>query len=233
MYLARVEKGTGKRLKCLRSDRGGEFISHEFNNFCIEKGIKRQVSAPGTPEQNGIAERRNRSIMDCARTLMIEKKVALKYWKEAISTAVHTLNRVQLKKDSFKTPYELWYGYKPNVSYIRIFGRKFYILKESREGKFDVKSDEGIFLGYSCKRKAYRCLNLTTHKVIESAHVKVDEFAEKAKEESNKEPEDYRKFVLVEPDIISDTSINQDNSTPESSVTEQTSIELMEPQSTK
>ena len=91
-YLARVEKETGKRLKCLRSDRGGEFIFHEFNNFCIEKGIKRQVSAPGTPEQNGIAERRNRSIMDCARTLMIEKNIAIKYWKEAISTAVHTLN---------------------------------------------------------------------------------------------------------------------------------------------
>ena len=93
-YLARVEKEIGKRLKCLRSDRGGEFICHEFNNFCIERGIKRQVSAPGTPEQNEIAERRNRSIMDCARTLMIEKNIAIKYWKEAISTAVHTLNRV-------------------------------------------------------------------------------------------------------------------------------------------
>ena len=103
-------------MKCLRLGRGGEFISHELNNFCIERGIKRQVSAPGTPEQNGIAERRNRSIMDCARTLMIEKNVALKYQKEAISTTVHTQNRVQLKKDSNKTPYELWYGYKPNVS---------------------------------------------------------------------------------------------------------------------
>ena len=80
-YLARVEKETRKRLKFLRSERGGEFISNEFNNFYIERGIKRQVSAPGTPKQNGIAKRRNRSIMDRARTLMIEKKVALKYWK--------------------------------------------------------------------------------------------------------------------------------------------------------
>ena len=134
-YLARVEKEIGKRLKFLRLDRGGEFISHEFNNFCIEKGIKRQVWTPGTPEQNGIAERRNRSIMDCARTLMIEKNIAIKYWKEAISTVVHTLNWVQLKKDSFKTPYELWYGYKPNVSYLKVFGSKYYILKESRKGK--------------------------------------------------------------------------------------------------
>jgi len=82
-----------------------------------------------------------------------------------------------LKKDSFKTPYELWYGYKPNVSYLKVFGSKCYILKESRKGKFDVKGDEGIFFGYSCTSKAYRCLNLSTHKVIESAHVKVDEFA--------------------------------------------------------
>ena len=74
-----MEKETRKRLKCLRSDRGGEFISNEFNNFCIERGIKRQVSAPGTPEQNGIAKRRNGSIMDCVRTLMIENNIAMKY----------------------------------------------------------------------------------------------------------------------------------------------------------
>ena len=72
--------------------------------------------------------------------------------------------------------YELWYGYKPNVSYLKVFGSKYYILKESRNKKFDVKGDEGIFLGYSWS-KVYRCLNLSTHKVIESAHVKVDEFA--------------------------------------------------------
>ena len=91
-YLARVEKEIGKILKCLRSDRGGEFISNEFNNFCIERGIKRQVTTRGTPEQNGIAKRRNKSIMHYARTLMIEKNIAIKYWKEAISIVVHTLN---------------------------------------------------------------------------------------------------------------------------------------------
>ena len=77
-YLARAEKEIGKRMKCLRLDKGGEFISHEFNNFCIERGIKRQVSTPETPEQNGIAKRRNRSIMDCPRTLMIKKNIATK-----------------------------------------------------------------------------------------------------------------------------------------------------------
>ena len=78
-YLARVEKEIGKRLKCLRSDRGGEFISNKFNNFCIKRGIKRQVSAPGTPEQNRIVERRNRFIMDFARLLMIEKNIVIRF----------------------------------------------------------------------------------------------------------------------------------------------------------
>lgn len=146
-YLARVEKETRERLKFLRSDRDGEFISNEFNNFSIERGIKRQVSTPGTLEQKGIAKGRNRSIMDCARTLMIEKNVAIKYWKEAINAVVHTLKQVQLNKDSNKTLYELWYGYKPNISY----------LKESRKGKFDVKGDEGIFIVYSYISKAYKC----------------------------------------------------------------------------
>ena len=77
-------------------------------------------------------------------------------------------------KDSNQAPFELWYDYKPNVCYFKVFGCKCYILKESRKGKFDVKSDEGIFIGYSNKRKAYKCLNLSTHKVIESARVKID-----------------------------------------------------------
>ena len=105
-YLARVEKEIGKSLKCLRSDRGGEFISNEFEMFCNGRGIKRQTSTPKTPPQNGIVERRNRSIMDCDRTLMMEKNVALKYWREAISTIIYTLNYVQVKKGTYSTPFE-------------------------------------------------------------------------------------------------------------------------------
>ena len=112
-----------------------------------------------------------------------------------------------MKKDSFKTSYELWYGYNPNVSYFEVFGSKCYILKESRKGKFDAKGDEGIFLGDSSKSKAYRCLNLSTYKVIESAHVKVDEFEKRTVEESSKELEDYRRFIFI--DTIPDTPINK------------------------
>ena len=99
--------------------------------------------------------------------------------------------------NSNQNTYELWHGYKPNVSYLKVFGSKCYILKKLRKGKFDVKGDEGIFLGYSCRSKAYRCLNLSTHKIIESAHVIIDEFAKKSEEESSKEPEDYKKNCLL------------------------------------
>ena len=95
--------------------------------------------------------------MDCARTLMMEKNVALKYWREAISTTVYTLNRVQIKEGINATPFELWYGHSPNVKHFKVFGRKCYILKDTRNDKFDAKSDEGIFLGYSTRNKSYKC----------------------------------------------------------------------------
>ena len=142
-----------------------------------------------------MAERRNISIVDYARTLMIEKGITQKFWREAVSTVVYTLNKVQLKKDTNKTPYELWYGYTPTVHYFKDFGSQCYILKDDRNGKLDSKSDEGIFLGYSTKSEAYKCLNKASNKIVESANVKIDEFAKNNEKESTKEQEDYNKFT--------------------------------------
>ena len=109
--------------------------------FYNDRGIKRQTFSPRTLPQNEIFERRNRSIMDYARTLMMEKNVALKYQREVVSIAVYTLNQVQIKKGTHSTPFELWYGYSPNVKYFKVFGRKCYILKDARNGKVDVESE--------------------------------------------------------------------------------------------
>jgi len=98
-----VENEIGKKLKCLRSDNGGEFTSKEFNLFC-------ENHAARTPQQNGMVERRNRIVQEVARTMLKEAKLSNGYWREAISTVVHTLNRGQLRVNSNKTPYELWYG---------------------------------------------------------------------------------------------------------------------------
>ena len=88
------------------------------------------------------------------------------------------------------------------------------ILKESRNGKFDVKGDEGIFLGYLCRSKAYKCLSLSTHKIIESAHVRIDEFAKKSEEERKKEPEDYRRFFYFKIDTLLNIFDRKETSSP-------------------
>ena len=133
--------------------------------------------------------------MDCARTLMMEKNIALKYQREAISTTIYTLNLVQVKKGTHSTPFELWHGYSPTIKYFKVFGRKCYILKDFRNGKLDAKSEEGIFLGYSTRSKAYKCLNTNTKKVMESENVKFDEYTKAHEDELMNELEEYKSFV--------------------------------------
>ena len=88
------------------------------------------------------------------------------------------MNFIQVKKGTHSPPFELWYGYLPNVKYFKVFGSKCYIIKDFKNGKLDAKSEIGIFLGYSTRSKAYKCLNTNTNKVVESANVKFDEYIE-------------------------------------------------------
>lgn len=165
-FKALVEKEIGRSLKCLRFDWGGEFTSNEFVKFCDEHGIKRQMSTPKTPQQNGIAERRNGTIVEAARTMLIQGAVPKMFWREAISTIVYTLNWVFVKKGNDKTPYEVWNGKNPNVIYFKYFGSKCFIKRDDVIGKFDAKCDEGIFLGYSTKSKASKSYNKRTKKIV-------------------------------------------------------------------
>ena len=184
--MATIEKKRGKILKCLRSDRGGELTSNEFEMFCNDKEIKRQTFVPRTPPQNWITKRRNRSIMECTRRLMIEENVALKYQREFVSTIFYTLNLVQVKTSTHSTPFELWYGYSPNI--LRYLEANALFSKKIRNGKLDTKSEEGIFLGYSTRSKDYKCLNTSTNKVVESVNVKFNKFKELYEDELMKEP---------------------------------------------
>ena len=125
----------------------------------------------------------------------MEKNVALKYWREAISIAIYTLNHVQVNKGTHSTTFELWYGYSPNVKYFKIFASKCYIFKDFRNSKLDAKTKECIFLRYSTRSKAYECLNTNTNKVVESANLNFDEYTEVHKAELMKKPEEYKSFV--------------------------------------
>ena len=107
--------------------------------------------------------------------MLVENDVFKKFFKQVVNTIVYTMNRVQVRKDSNKTCYELWFGHSPTTKYFRIFGSKFFIKRDDDICKFDDSSDKCMFLGYSFKRKAYRCYNQRTKTNMESATITIDE----------------------------------------------------------
>jgi hypothetical protein len=123
-----------------------------------------------------VVERKNKTVQEAARTMLNEDKLTDKFWRNEIHTVFRILNRAQLRPNHDKTPYELWFGRPASVKYFRIFGSKCYIKNdEDNLGKFDPRSDEGIFLGYSSNKKAYICYNLKLLKIVESENVKIDD----------------------------------------------------------
>jgi transposase InsO family protein len=191
VYKEMVENEMDSKIKCLRSDNGGEFTSKEFMDYCNRHGIKRQFSVARTPQQNGVVERKNMTVQEMARTMLMDSKLTDIFWTQAVHTTVHIQNRVMLRNNTDKTPYELWKGRPTNVKHFRVFGSKCYIKREDgRMGKFDSHVDKGVLVGYSSTRKAYKCYNLRLNKVVESINVTIDETGrQELKEEENESME--------------------------------------------
>eukprot|EP00795_Rhopilema_esculentum_P014459 gene14460-biopygen4243 len=163
---------TGQRIKNLRSDNGGEYSSKEFNDFLTLKGISKQRSVPRTPEQNGVAERMNRTIQETARSMLHAAKLTNDFWGEAVATAVILRNRSPTKAVKDMTPYESFYGIKPDVAHLKVFGCDAYMhIPKELTKKFDSRSRKCIFVGYSLYRKAYRLFDPRTKKLYESRDV--------------------------------------------------------------
>ena len=164
------------KIKCLRSDNGGEFVSNEFDNYCDENGIKRQFSVIETPKQNGVVEGKNMTVMEMERTILNESRLSNVFCLQAVHTAVHILNRSLLRNNNDKTPYQLWKGRPASIKHFRIFWIKCYIKRiDKNMGKLESRTDEGILVVYSCSIKAYKCYNSRMIKIVESIYVKVDE----------------------------------------------------------
>lgn len=173
-FKAMVENESNLKLKSLRSDRGGEYIV--FADFLKENGIKHQKTVRRTPQQNGVAERKNRIIMELARSMLKAKKLPDQFWGDAVTCAVYLLNRASTKSVQGITPQEAWSGLKPTVSHLRVFGCIAYShISDEKRGKLDDKSEKCIFVGYSENSKAYRLYNPISKKVIISRDVKFDE----------------------------------------------------------
>jgi hypothetical protein len=130
-FLRRAQNEFELKVKKIRSDNGSEFKNLQVEEYLEEEGIKHEFSAPYTPQQNGVVERKNRTLIDMARTMLGEFKTPERFWLEAVNTACHAINRVYLHRLLKKTSYELLTGNKPNVSYFRVFGSKCYILVKS------------------------------------------------------------------------------------------------------
>jgi hypothetical protein len=166
----------GLRIKKIRSDNGTEFKNSQIEGFLEEEGIKHEFSSPYTPQQNSVVERKNRTLLDMARTMLDEYKTRDRFWAEAINTACYSINRLYLHRILKKTSYELLTGKKPNVSYFRVFGNKCFILiKRGRKSKFAPKAVEGILLGYDSNTMAYRVFNKSTGLVEVSCDIVFDE----------------------------------------------------------
>ncbi|GKD08430.1 putative ribonuclease H-like domain-containing protein, partial [Tanacetum coccineum] len=153
-------------------DNGTEFKNKEMNQFCERKGIKREFSVARTPQQNGVAERKNRTLIEAARTMLADSKLPTTFWAEVVNTTCYVQNRVLVTKPHNKTPYELFLGRKPALGFMRPFGCPVTILNTiDHLGKFDGKADEGFFVGYSINSKAFRVFNSRTRIVKENMHV--------------------------------------------------------------
>lgn len=162
----------GRKPKILRSDRGGEYIGKKFKAFLKQNGIVGQLTAPYTPQQNGVAERKNRYLVEMARCMLIDGNLSNRFWGEAVMTANYMQNRLPSRSIS-GTPYERWYGKKPNLGHVQRFGVDAYShVPNAKRGKLDRKAIKLRFVGYSEVSKAYRLVDEATGKVTISRDVK-------------------------------------------------------------
>ncbi|KAG6590646.1 Retrovirus-related Pol polyprotein from transposon TNT 1-94 [Phytophthora cinnamomi] len=168
-FVALAETQTGKRVKTLRSDNGGEYTSREMAKFCSDRGIVQKFTPPYTPQLNGVAERMNRTLVECARCMLEHAGLSKGYWGEAVVTATFLRNRCPTRAISHdKSPHQVWTGKKPLLANLKVFGCHAYVLvPKAKRSKFDARSVRCRFLGYS-GTKAYRFEEIESGRVLVS-----------------------------------------------------------------
>lgn len=171
-FKAFVENQLESKIKKLRTDNGREYLSNEFVEYMQNCGIIHETSNPYTPQQNGLAERMNRTLMERARCMLLNANLQKCYWGEAVTTAAYITNRCPTRSISYATPEELWSGKKPNLKHLRVFGCEVMVhVPDAKRQKLDPKASKMIFIGYSEVTKGYRLLDTKTRKVLISRDV--------------------------------------------------------------
>eukprot|EP00253_Pinus_taeda_P023024 PITA_23024 len=175
-FKAFVEKQSGHQILKLRTDNGGEYVKKTFINFCTENGIQMQHTVPYTPQQNGVAERKNRTLKEMANCMLQSKGLSLSFWAEAINFANYIINRTLTKVLRNITPEEAWSSIKPDVSHFRIFGSEAWAhIPDEKHKALKPKSEKCTFVGYSEDVKGYRLIPFKSKNVIIRRDVKIDE----------------------------------------------------------
>ncbi|KAL4378928.1 hypothetical protein GQ457_02G031910 [Hibiscus cannabinus] len=201
-FKALVEKESGFEIKSLRSDRGGKFTSNEFNDFCKANGIRRPLTVPRSPQQNGVVERKNRTILNMARSMLKAKNMPKEFWAEAVSCAVYLSNRSPTKNMDNVTPQEAWSGRKPSVRHIRVFGSIAYAhVPDQGRLKLDDRSSKYVFIGYDSNSKGYKVFNPNNGRIVISRDVEFDEQASWNWEAQEEQTYDFFTYFVEEQDV--------------------------------
>lgn len=175
-FKEKVEREVDHKLRCLRKDNGGEFTSEEFSKYLKEHEIQRQLTCLRTPQQNGVAERKNRHLAEVCRSMLHTKNVPSQFWAECMKTTIYIINRLPQPKLGFVSPFEKLWKINPTVKHFRVFGCVCYLfVPDQLRSKFDKKALRCIFLGYDSERKGWRCCDPTTNRCYTSRNVVFDE----------------------------------------------------------
>jgi hypothetical protein len=178
-FQARSEGESGHKLLKLRTDRGGQFTSKQFVEYCVQEGVQQQLMASYSPQQNGVVERRNAMVVGAARIMMKDKGLPGWFWGEAVITVVYLLNRVPCKAVNGMTPFEVWHGKRSAVHHLKTLGCIIYVRNTKPHlKKLDDRRRKIIFVGYERGTKVYRAYDPVTRKVTVTQDVVFDEDAQ-------------------------------------------------------
>ncbi|GKB06980.1 retrovirus-related pol polyprotein from transposon TNT 1-94 [Tanacetum coccineum] len=212
----------------IRTDNGTEFVNQTLREYYEKVGISHETSVARSPQQNGVVERRNRTLIEAACTMLIYAKAPLFLWAEAVATACYTQNRSIIRLRHGKTPYELLHDKLPDLLFFHVFGALCYPSNDSENlGKLQPKADIGIFISYAPTKKAFRIYNRRTRRIIETIHVDFDELTAMASEHSSLGPalHEMTPATIIAPEPAastsspSSTSVDQDAPSPSNSQT--------------
>ncbi|GJR39320.1 retrovirus-related pol polyprotein from transposon TNT 1-94 [Tanacetum coccineum] len=198
-FLTMIQRNLQAQVITVRTDRGTEFLNKTLHAYFKEEGIEHQTSTPRTPEQNGVVERRNRTLVEAARTMLSASKLPLSFWAEAVATACYTQNRSIIISTHEKTAYHIINDRKPSIKHLHIFGCTCYITRDGENlDKMKEKGDPCVMVGYSTQSKGYRVYNKRTRLIVESIHIKFDEIKEMTSVHNSSDLAPQRQMVSAE-----------------------------------